>query len=61
MCNNCKKHNKIASLAKTNLGCIKNLISSSLTDSYIERDYFQLVDVLRKFDYMKKEIKKLET
>ena len=34
-----KKHDEIALLAKTNLYCIKDL-SRSLTDSYIERDYF---------------------
>ena len=35
-----KKHYEIALLAKTNLDYIKNLISWSLTASYIERDYF---------------------
>ena len=34
------KHYEIALLAKTNLDYIKNLISWSLTASYIERDYF---------------------
>ena len=34
-----KKHDEIALLPKTNLYCIKDL-SGSLTDSYIERDYF---------------------
>ena len=48
-------------LAKTNLDRIKDLISSSLIDSYIERDYFHLIDVLRKYGYMKEEINKLET
>ena len=46
-------------LAKTNLYCIKDLISSSLTD--IECDYFHLIDVLGKYDYKKEEINKLET
>ena len=45
-----KKHNEITLLAKTNLDCIKDLISSSLTDSYIEHDYFHLIDVLTKYD-----------
>ena len=56
-----KKHYEIALLAKTNLDCIKGLISRFLTDSYIERDYFNLIDMLRKHDYMKEEINKLET
>ena len=56
-----KNHSKIALLAITNLDCIKDLISMSLTDSIIECDYFRLIDVLRKFDYMKEKINKLET
>ena len=56
-----KKHYKIVLLTKTNLDCIKELISRSLTDSYIERNYYHLIDVLRKYDYMKEEINKLET
>ena len=55
------KHDKIGLFPKTNLGCIKGLISRSLTDSYIERNYFLLIDLLRKYDYMKEEINKLET
>ena len=47
-----KKHDKIALLANTILDCIKGLISRSLTDSYIELDYF-LIDMLRKCDYTK--------
>ena len=35
-----KKHYEIALLAKTNLDYIKNLISRSLTASYIECHYF---------------------
>ena len=57
---NKKKQNEIALLAKTNLDCMKDL-SRSLTNSYIERDYFHLMDVLRKYSYVKEEIKKLET
>ena len=53
------KHDDIALLAKTYLDSIKDLISSSLTNSYIECDYFHLIDVLRKYDYMKEEINKL--
>ena len=37
-----------ASLVKTNLNRIKDLISSSLTDLYV-----YLIDVLRKHDYIK--------
>ena len=42
-----------ASLVKANLNRIKDLISSSLTDLYVELDYFYLIDVLRKYDYIK--------
>ena len=42
-----------ASLIKTNLNRIKDLISNSLTNSYVELDYFYLIDVLRKYDYIK--------
>ena len=54
-----QKYDEIALLAKTYLDCIKDLIFSSLTDSYIECNYFHLIDVLRKYDYMKEEINKL--
>ena len=56
-----KKHIEIAFLAKTNLDCIKGLISRSLTDSYVEHNYFHLTDVLRRYDYLEEEITKLET
>ena len=56
-----KKHDEIALLAKTYLDCIKDLISRSLTDSCVDRDYFLLIYVLRKYDYMKEEFNKLET
>ena len=55
-----KKHDEIALLSKTNLDCIKGSISSSLTESYIEHNYFLLIDVLREYDNMKEEINKLE-
>ena len=58
---NKKKYDKIALLAKTNLDSIKGLISRSLTNSFIEQDYFNLIDVLRKYNNMKEEINKLET
>ena len=47
-------------LSKTTLYCIKGLISRSLTNSFIGRDYFLLIDVLRKYDDTKEEIKNLE-
>ena len=56
-----KKHGEIALLEKTNLDCIKDSISRSLTDAYIECDYFFLVDMLREYDNMKEKINKLET
>ena len=55
-----QKHDGIALSAKNNLDCIKDL-SRPLTDSYIERDYFNLTDVLRKYDYVKEKINKPET
>ena len=47
-----KKQNKTVLLAKSDLDCIKEL-PWSLIDSYIERDYSQLIDLLKKYDYMK--------
>ena len=55
-----KKNDEIVLLGKTNLDCIKYL-SRSLIDSYIEHDYFNLIDGLRKCNYTKEEINKLET
>ena len=55
-----KDHDEIALLAKTNLDCIKGL-SRLLTDSSIEHSYFNLIGVLRKYDYTKEEINKFET
>ena len=38
-------------LAKTNLDCIKDSISRSLTDSYIGRNFFFFsIEVLREYD-----------
>ena len=52
-----KKQDEIMTLsAKTNLDCREDLISSSLIDSYIEHEYFNLTDLLRKHDCMKEEI-----
>ena len=69
MCNNCKdskykpiikkkkkKHDEIALLAKTNINCIKGSNSSSVADSYIERNYILLRNVLSEYDNIKKSI-----
>ena len=56
-----KMHHDIALLANTNFDCITDFISRSLTDTYNERNYFNLIDVIIKYDYMKEEINKLET
>ena len=50
---NKKKHNKIVLLVKTNLDYINRSIFRSLTDSYIERDYFLLIELLKEYDGMK--------
>ena len=54
-------HHDTELLANTNFDCITDFISRSLTDTYNERNYFNLIDVIIKYDYMKEEIKKLET
>ena len=51
-----KKHNEIALLAKTKSNCIKGFISRSLSDSSVGRNYFLLIEVLRKYDDMKEEL-----
>ena len=48
-----KKHDEIEVLAKTNLDCIKCSTFRFLTNSHIGRNYFVLIDVLRKSDGMK--------
>ena len=55
-----KKHDKIALLVKINLDCMQDLYRL-LTDWSIECDYFHLLDLLRKYDYSKEEINKLES
>ena len=55
-----KMHDEIALLVKTNLDCITDLSSKSLTKSYIRGDYFFLIEVLRKSDNMDEEINKFE-
>ena len=54
-------HHDTALLANTNFDRITDFISRSLTDTYNERNYFNLIDVIIKYDYMKDEINKLET
>ena len=44
-----KKHDEVVLLAKTNLDCIKDL-SLSLTGPCIERNYFYLIDLLKKYE-----------
>ena len=56
-----RKHDEIALLSKTNLHCIKASIFRSLTDSYIVRDDFLLIDVLREYHNTKEKINILET
>ena len=47
---------------KTKLNSIEVLISKALTDWYISHDEFVLViDVLKKYDYIKEEIKNWKT
>ena len=58
---NKKKHNKIAFLATNNLDSINGSIFRSLTSSYINRDYFLLIDVPKGYDGMNEEIKNLKT
>ena len=48
-------HNEIALLVKTNLDCITDLSSKSLTKSYIGGDYFLLIE-----DDMEEKINKFE-
>ena len=57
-----KKYDKRVFLAKTRLNSIEVLISKALTDWYISHDEFVLViDVLKKYDYIKEEIKNWKT
>ena len=57
-----KKHDKIVLLGKTKLDTAKVLISKVLIDSYINHDGIVSVNnVLREYNEMKEEVKKLET
>ena len=52
-----KERNKIVFLAKTMLNSLEGLVSNALIDSGISRDELVLVNVLKKYDDMKEEIK----
>ena len=55
-------HVKIVFLVKNNLNSIEFLIFEALTDSYICHDEFILVNnVLKEYDQIKEERKKLKT
>ena len=56
-----KSHDAIVLLAKTNLDCIKTFTSSSFTNSFIERKYFLLIDVLIECDDVNEKIDKIKT
>ena len=57
-----KKHDKIVFLAKSKFIIIEVLISKALIDSNISHDEFVLINnLLKEYDEMKEEIKKLKT
>ena len=59
---NKKKHDKIVLLAKSKLNSIEVLIFKALIDSVINHDEFVLINnVLKEYNKMKQEIKKLKT
>ena len=51
-----KKHHKIALLTKSKLNSIEILIFKALTDWNISHDEFTLVNMLKEYDDMEKEI-----
>ena len=56
------KHDKIALSAKSELDSLEVLISKALIDSVISQDEFVLINnVLKEYDKMKEEIKRLQT
>ena len=55
-----KKHDKTVLLAKSKLNSIGVLISNALIDSIISHNEFVLINVLKEYDEMKKEIKNLD-
>ena len=59
---NIKKHGKTVLLTKTKLNSIEVLISMALIESYVNDDEsFLIINVLKAYDDMKEEIKKLKT
>ena len=56
-----KKHDKIVLLAKSKLNSMEVLISKALIDSVISHEEFVLINVLKQYNEMKKEIKNLMT
>ena len=57
-----KKHDKMVSLAKSKLNRIEMLISKSLIDSNICHDEFVSIhNLLKEYEEMKEEVKKLKT
>ena len=56
-----KKHDKIILLAKSKLNSMEVLISKALIDSVISHEEFVLINVLKQYNEMKKEIKNLMT
>ena len=57
-----KNHNKIILLAKSKLNSIEVIISKALINSNISHNEFVLINnVLKEYDDMKEEIKKLKT
>ena len=57
-----KKHDEIVLLAKSKLSSIEVLISKALIDANISNDEYILINnVLKEFDNMEEEIKKLKT
>ena len=56
-----KKHDKIVLLAKSKLNSMEVLLSKALIDSVISHEEFILINVLKQYNEMKKEIKNLMT
>ena len=56
-----KKHDKIVLLAKSKLNSMEVLLSKALIDSVISHEEFVLINVLKQYNEMKKEIKNLMT
>ena len=55
-----KKHDKIVLLAKSKINSIKVLIFKVFIDSVITHEKFVIINVLKEYNEIKKEIKKLK-